>query len=50
MNVSLVWEDGTITRMKGPHALQIAQIWLARYIDLLAVLSGNNLYLKGGEQ
>lgn len=48
MSVSLVWEDGTITRMKGPHALQIAQIWLVRYIDLLAVFSGNNLYLKEG--
>lgn len=50
MSVSLVWEDGTITRMKGPHALQIAQIWLERYIDLLAVYSEKHLYLKEGER
>lgn len=46
MMVSLVWDDGTITRMKGTHALQIAQIWLGRYVDLLAVYCGNHLYLK----
>lgn len=46
MSVSLIWEDGVITKLQGPHALEIAQIWLYKYIDLLAVYSNKHLYLK----
>ena len=52
MKVTLIWEDGTMTSMQGANALRIAQHWLYKYIDLLAVFCGTNntMYLKEGDQ
>ena len=50
MKVTLIWADGTMTRMQSANALRIAQKWLYRYIDLLAVFctTTQTMYLKEG--
>ena len=52
MKVTLIWADGTMTRMQSANALRIAQKWLYRYLDLLAVFCSNNntMYLKEDQQ
>ena len=50
MKVTLIWDDGTLTRLQGANALKIAQHWLYKYIDLLAVFCSTTqtMYLKEG--
>ena len=52
MKVTLIWADGTMTRMQSANALRIAQKWLYRYLDLLAVFcsTNNTMYLKEDQQ
>lgn len=51
MKVSLVWADGTITRMQSVNALKIAQRWLYKYSDLLSIYCSTNhtLYMREGQ-
>lgn len=51
MKVTLIWADGTMTRMQSANALRIAQKWLYQYLDLLAVFcsTNNTMYLKEGQ-
>jgi len=50
MKVTLIWDDGTMTRMQSANALKIAQHWLYKYINLLGVFctTTQTLYLKEG--
>lgn len=52
MKVTLIWDDGTLTRLQGANALKIAQHWLYKYIDLLAVFctTTQTMYLKEGRE
>ena len=48
MKVTLIWDDGKLTRMQGANALKIAQNWLYKYVDLLAVFctTTQTMYLR----
>lgn len=50
MKVTLIWDDGTMTRMQSANALKIAQKWLYTHINLLAVFctTTQTIYLKEG--
>ena len=52
MKVTLIWADGTMTRMQSANALRIAQKWLYQYLDLLAVFctTTQTMYLKEDQQ
>lgn len=46
MKAIILWEDGKITTLQGANALKIAQHWLYKYIDCLAVFANRSVYLK----
>lgn len=48
MNALILWSDGSITTIKGNNALKLAQNWLYKYIDVLAVFANKTVYLKEG--
>ena len=50
MKVTLIWDDGKLTRLQSDNALKMAQHWLYKYVDLLAVFctTTQTLYLREG--